>query len=338
MASNLTTLSFLSFFFFLMLSPTPLSASASRGCNKDDQKALLAIKAAFNNAEYFRSWDTSDSCCTWLGIDCEPKRGRVSGLTIFQENLAGTIPPAIAHIRYLQTLQLYDLPNLVGSIPPSFAKLNHISLLRVANTNISGTIPPFLGLLTNLVLLDLSSNRLSGSIPATLSNPPNLHYLHLDHNQLTGPIPDSFGSFHSVPNLELNLSHNALSGPLPASFGNPDWSIIDMSMNQFTGDASSLLVSSKPAIVIDLSRNMLSFDLSPVSFLENLTALDLSHNKIYGRIPAQVNQLTDLVVQFNVSYNQLCGKIPVGPVTSQFDRYSYFHNKCLCGAPLPACK
>ncbi|PKA51319.1 Polygalacturonase inhibitor 2 [Apostasia shenzhenica] len=44
-----------------------------------------------------------------------------------------------------------------------------------------------------------------------------------------------------------------------------------------------------------------------------------------------------LAIGFNVSYNQLCGKIPAGPITAKFGPDAFFHNKCLCGSPLPPC-
>jgi hypothetical protein len=66
-----------------------------------------------------------------------------------------------------------------------------------------------------------------------------------------------------------------------------------------------------------------------------LTSLDLNHNKVYGKLP---QGLTALNFQFfNVSYNRLCGQIPVGGTLQSFDIYEYFHNKCLCGSPLPKC-
>jgi hypothetical protein len=64
--------------------------------------------------------------------------------------------------------------------------------------------------------------------------------------------------------------------------------------------------------------------------------LDLNHNNITGSIPVE---MTALNLQFlNVSYNRLCGKIPVGGKLQSFDYSSYFHNRCLCGSPLPSCK
>ncbi|XP_073110730.1 polygalacturonase inhibitor 2-like [Elaeis guineensis] len=260
---------------------------------------------------------TSTACCDWYGVDCD-STGRVTGLSIFQDdNLTGTITPAIADLPHLNNLLLNQLPKLSGTIPTALAGLKNIQLFRIMNTAVSGP--------------------LSGAIPSSLANLPNLQALHLDHNRLSGAVPASFGSFSKDSPPDLYLFHNSLTGTIPAFLGGPNWGIIDLSWNQIASDASFLFGSSKPATQIDLSRNMLSFDLTDVSFPTKLTLLDLSHNKIYGGIPAQINQVTGLV-QFNVSYNELCGEIPAGALTAKFGQSSYSNNKCLCGGPLAACK
>ena len=150
-----------------------------------------------------------------------------------------------------------------------------------------------------------------------------------------GSIPESFGSFPAkVP--DLYLSHNQLSGYIPKTLGNLDFSKIDFSRNKLGGEASMLFGANKTTWYIDLSRNMLQFDLSRVVIPKTLGILDLNHNGITGNIPVQ---WTEAPLQFfNVSYNRLCGHIPTGGTLQEFDTYSYFHNKCLCGAPLDSCK
>jgi beta-glucosidase len=59
----------------------------------------------------------------------------------------------------------------------------------------------------------------------------------------------------------------------------------------------------------------------------NLLFLNLSHNRIYGRMPASLQQSG--VVVLDLSYNELCGEIPTGGAMGWF--------KCLCSAPLPPC-
>ncbi|KAK1282194.1 Polygalacturonase inhibitor 1 [Acorus calamus] len=303
----------ISFFFIciplIIFSSLPLPTLAAK-CNKDDKKVLLRIDAEFGKPN--PSWTNQMACCDWYGVDCDSD-GRVIGLNFFKDPaINGTIPPSIG-----------DLP------------LKRITMLRITWTGISGPVPDFLSEIKSLNFLDLSFNSLTGSIPASLGTLPNLNVLHLDRNRLTGTIPDSLGNL--VPSASLYLSHNMLSGSIPRSLGNFRTYILDLSRNQLVGDASFLFGASKPTDTILISRNLLEFDLTKVAFPVNLTSLDLSHNKIYGKIPSQITALDNLQF-FNASYNSLCGEIPQGGRVQNFDQYSFFHNKCLCGAPLEACK
>lgn len=140
----------------------------------------------------------------------------------------------------------------------------------------------------------------------------------------TGKVPD------------LYLSHNQLSGSVPKSLGDLNFTVIDFSRNKLEGDISFLFGKNKTIQIVDFSRNLFEFNLTKVQFPASLTSLDLNHNSIAGSLPAG---LTGLDLQFlNVSYNRLCGQIPNGGKLQSFDSTAYFHNRCLCGAPLPACK
>ncbi|KAK8955966.1 Polygalacturonase inhibitor 2 [Platanthera guangdongensis] len=296
MASISTTAAVLPLLLLLLLPPL---ASASK-CNKDDKRALLSIKSAFNNAYHFASWTSTSACC-----DC---------------------------------LRFHKLPLLVGNIPSAITRLTRLSVLTLSWNALSGPIPPFLSQIPSLTIVDLSFNLFSGSIPAELANLPALLGLDFSRNRLTGPIPSSFGNFPKASPPQLVFNHNNLSGDLPRELGVPEWSVIDLSRNKLTGDASFLFGAEKATQRIDLSRNEFAFDLSKVTFPVNLTSLDLNHNEITGAIPAQINQVErNFFSEFNVSYNRLCGAIPAGVITAKFGVDAYFHNKCLCGPPLPAC-
>nr|CAB3459874.1 unnamed protein product [Digitaria exilis] len=218
--------------------------------------------------------------------------------------------------------------------PSTGRVLSNLSLLIISWTAVSGLIPSFLGELTQLTFLDLSFNSLTGSIPASLAAIPNLSGINLSRNRLTGAIPPLLFS-ESPREAYLWLSHNNLTGDIPPEFAAVGFSEIDLSRNALTGDASALFGQGKPVhqIDMDLSRNGFSFNLSGVEPPAQLSGMDLSHNAIYGGIPAQVANLSNLVL-FNVSYNRLCGEVPTGGNMGRFDAYSYQHNKCLCGAPL----
>ncbi|KAL3533883.1 hypothetical protein ACH5RR_007404 [Cinchona calisaya] len=325
-----------SLFCLVLLSLPSPSLSAHAKCNSDDKKVLLKIKQDLNNPYHLASWNPDVDCCTWYAMKCDRNTGRVIALTIFSGNISGQIPPAVGDLPYLQNLEFHKLTNLTGQIPSTITKLVRLNFLRLSWTNLSGPVPSFLSQLKNLTFLDLSFNDFTGSIPPSLSELPNLLALHLDRNKLTGNIPESFGKFAgNTP--DLYLSHNMLSGTIPRSFGDLNFSSwMDFSRNKLEGDASFLFGKNKTVQFIDLSRNLFQFDISKVEFSENLVYLDLNHNKIFGSLPVGLTQLQ--LQLFNVSYNRLCGQIPQGGKLQSFDLYSYFHNRCLCGNPLTACK
>lgn len=315
--------------------------SESELCHPQDKKALLNLKKGFNNPWVFHTWDPQTDCCAhWDGVHCDEKTNRVATLEAYfgGTDLAGAIPPAIGGLAYLDTLWWHISPNLTGPLPLSLTNLRRLRFLVINRANLSGPIPGFLGDLPSLEFLDFSFNNLSGSIPSTLTKPPRLRVLDLSRNRLTGPIPPSLGSFKGF-DTHLDLSHNQLSGKIPAELGNTDFSTVDLSRNRLEGDASPLFGGDKNMTQrVSLSRNLLEFDLSGVEFPKGMYGLDLSHNKIFGSIPEGLTELKYLS-GLNVSYNRLCGKIPVGGALQGFDNTTYFHNRCLCGAPLTiSCK
>ncbi|XP_019460367.1 PREDICTED: polygalacturonase inhibitor-like [Lupinus angustifolius] len=321
------------FLLFILFSHALISLSEK--CNPQDKKTLLQIKKELNNPTFLSSWNPNIDCCnmTWAGISCQYKTNRIQSITLLVSDHAFQIPPSIGNLPYLESVFLYEFPHLTGPIPESISKLTNLMFLTISSTSISGPIPNFLSKLKNLADLDLSFNKLSGTLPPSLSQLNELVRFDFDNNKLTGPIPDSYGYFKNL--RTFTVSRNQLSGRIPVSLARLDLYYINLSKNRFQGDASMLFGSNKSTGLIYLSRNLLAFDLGKVELPKNLTTLDVSHNDIYGNLPLGVENLSLL----NVSYNRLCGEIPKGGNLQSFDGYySYFHNKCLCGSPLPKCK
>ncbi|KAL1196881.1 Polygalacturonase inhibitor 2 [Cardamine amara subsp. amara] len=324
---------------FLLFSTLLLTTSLAKDlCHKDDKNTLLKIKKSLNNPYHLASWDPETDCCSWYSIECGDAsvNHRVTSLYIEYGKFSGQIPPEVGDLPFLKYLAFHKLPNLTGHIQPTIAKLKNLTYLRLSWTSLTGPIPEFLSQLENLEIINLSFNNLTGSIPSSLSSLQKLEYIDLSRNKLTGPIPESFGSFSGrIPNLLL--SHNQLSGSIPKSLGKLDFDQIDFSRNKLQGDASILFGTSKRAWSnIDISRNKFQFDLSKVMLTKTVGRLDLNHNGITGNIPVQWTKSD--IYSLNVSYNRLCGRIPQGGDLQKFDSYSYFHNKCLFGAPLPTSK
>uniref|UniRef100_A0A803QP80 Leucine-rich repeat-containing N-terminal plant-type domain-containing protein n=1 Tax=Cannabis sativa TaxID=3483 RepID=A0A803QP80_CANSA len=308
-------------------------------CHPEDKKVLLQIKQAFNNPRVFSRWDPKTDCCAdWTdSLKCDETTHRITSFMLLSGDLSGPIPSQFGDLPYLDVLWLHKQPNLTGPIPRALTKLNKLRFLVVSWANLSGPVPDFLSEMKNLEDIQLSFNNLSGPIPESISKLPKLTGLSLDRNKLTGPIPDSFGEFQGK-SFYLDLSHNQISGNIPFSLGNMmEFNHVDLSRNHLGGDASVFFGSNKKSLqYVDFSRNLLEFDLSNVEFPENLFWLDLNHNKISGTLPVGLASLK--YFQFiNVSYNRLCEQIPVGGPLKSLDNTSYFHNRCLCGAPLEIC-
>ncbi|KAF8701683.1 hypothetical protein HU200_033449 [Digitaria exilis] len=329
-----------------LLSSLLMDGASSRKdhCHADDRAALLSIDAALGN--YFSARWTSDdrACCSWASVHCDPFSGRVTDLYFAQlPNFTGTIPDAIAGLTHLTVLEFDHLPGVSGAIPPAIAKLSNLSELIISWTSVSGPVPSFLGKLTQLTLLDLSFNSLSGEIPASIAALPYLNSIDISRNRLTGALPPLLFSRLSHSSSQqpayLRLSHNNLSGSIPAEFAGVEFAQVDLSRNAFAGDASPLFGVAKQLQYLDLSRNAFSFNLSGVELPEQINGALLSHNAIYGGIPAQFGDVAHLYA-LNVSYNRLCGEVPSSLMpgqSSSSDVFCFQHNKCLCGAPLPPC-
>ncbi|KAL9254372.1 Polygalacturonase inhibitor-like protein [Drosera capensis] len=182
------------------------------------------------------------------------------------------------------------------------------------DSDIKSTIPSVIADLPYLEILELHKlPNLVGTIPESITKLKYLSYLWITWTNVTG-FPDFISK---IPTLTyINLSFNNLTGTIP-----PSLSVLD-NVNY-----------------VDLSRNKLTGPI-PESFGSFKQAsnfyLILSHNELSGSIPESLTKLT--LQNFNVSYNKLCGQIPQGGNLQSYDQYEYFHNKCLCGSPLPACK
>ena len=168
--------------------------SPSLACDKEILRALRDTLRGSNH-ERLDNWQPETPVGLFRGVTVrgDPPRVvavRLGGHGMGEPNpLAGTIPPALGRLFWLEDLTLqYHL--------------------------LTGPIPPALGQLARLEHLDLSHNRLTGPIPPALGQLARLKRLRLSHNRLTGPIPPELGQLAQLESLDI--SDNALEGCLPA--------------------------------------------------------------------------------------------------------------------------
>ncbi|GJT81542.1 reverse transcriptase domain-containing protein [Tanacetum coccineum] len=160
--------------------------------------------------------------------------------------------------------------------------------------------------LTNDVML--SQNKFS-SLQKPYTFPFTLNVLDLSSNKLKGDI--------SVPPTEIyavNYSNNEFGSSIQADFGNALTSAFSFSTSnsKVIGVIPESINNAEFHRVLDLSSNALIGPIPLVGSMQYLESLDLSLNKLSGRIVPQ--QLTCIMtLEFvNVSYNRLSSKIPEG--------------------------
>ncbi|XP_077211814.1 putative leucine-rich repeat receptor-like protein kinase At1g68400 [Tasmannia lanceolata] len=156
------------------------------------------------------------------------------------------------------------------------------------------------GRVTHLILQNLNLN---GPIE-TLTRLDQLRVLSLNSNKLTSSFSLDFSPWKNMK--RLYLSQNSLAGNFPAGISHLHrLRRLDLSHNQFSGQIPYL------------------------SQLTHLLTLRLELNSFTGTLPYLPPTITD----FNVSGNNLAGKIP--NALSLFLPSSFAGNKNLCGKPIP---
>ncbi|KAM7263815.1 hypothetical protein ACFE04_001498 [Oxalis oulophora] len=193
---------------------------------------------------------------------------------------------------------------------------------------------------------DLETNRvtelfitvgdLSGPIPDSIGELQTLKLLRLHKQQnLTGPIPSALAKLKNLSRLDISWTN--VSGPVPEFISDFNLTFLDLSFNNLSGSIPSSLSKLESLNTLYLDRNKLTGTIpDSIGEFKQEIYLELSHNQLSGPIPETFTKLD--LFSFNVSYNKLSGQIPVGGDLQNWDEYSYFHNKNLCGAPLESCK
>jgi hypothetical protein len=118
-----------------------------------ERKTLIAFYEALGGSDWIQRdfWASNRPAGEWHGVETD-EDGRVIALTVYDNNVTGTLPPAVCALERLQTLHL------------SFNKL-------------SGPLPDGLGNCRALKNLWLKGNKISGRLPDSVAVLPELEYL-----------------------------------------------------------------------------------------------------------------------------------------------------------------
>ncbi|KAL2498740.1 putative inactive receptor kinase [Abeliophyllum distichum] len=277
-------------------------------------------------------------------------------LNLSNNNFSGWFPPGISNLQQLKALDLHS-NQLQGDLQEFISELRNVEHLdlsgnafygsmemsaenisSLANTvqyvNLSGNglRGGFWGsdammLFRNLRVLDLSDNGILGELP-DFGQLPNLQVLQLRSNQLSGSVPEgllqgavplleldlsSNGLSGSVPNINsttldvVNISSNLLSGLLPPSSGN--CRVVDLSRNMLSDDISVLMSWNAKSEILDLSSNNLTGSMPNLTQFQRLTLLSIRNNSLEGTLPSTLGSYPK-ISKVDLSSNKLDGPIP----------------------------
>ena len=257
-----------------------------------DRDALVALYDATEGHNWTTqtNWLTDSSIDAWHGVTVED--GRVAGLSLWRNNLTGTLPPEVGNLTNLKDLFLSG--QLRGPIPVELGNLSTLERLALRSNELTGPIPAELLRLTTLTSLSLTGNQFNGPIPAEFGNLINLRTLLLTGNQLSGTIPAELGNLTNL--TSLSLSYNELSGTIPSELEHlTNLQRLVLGGNHLTGTIPSELGSLTSLVELTLTGNQLSGSIpAELSKLTNLEELYLHENQLTGTIPIELSNLTNL--------------------------------------------
>ncbi|XP_057972421.1 probable inactive receptor kinase At5g10020 [Malania oleifera] len=230
-------------------------------------------------------------------------------LDLHSNRLWGNIEAILSELRNVEVVDLSD-NKFFGSLPVGPENIsslaNTVHSVNLSHNNLSGEFfkGDLIMLFRNLEVLDLSGNQLLGELPS-FGSLPNLQVLRLRNNQLHGSIPTEL--LTSLMDLkELDLSGNGFTGSIQ-QLNSTTLNVLNLSSNGLLGSLPSSLGG---CVIVDVSRNMISGDISIMqSWESNLEVLDLSSNKLTGSFPnmtSQFQKLSDLKIR----NNSLAGTLP----------------------------
>ncbi|XP_059664581.1 probable leucine-rich repeat receptor-like serine/threonine-protein kinase At3g14840 isoform X2 [Cornus florida] len=247
--------------------------------------------------------NTVNCSCSYPNGECH-----VISISLQGQDLAGVLPPSLAKLPYLKTIDL-TRNYLSGTIPPEWASTK-LEYLSVAVNCLSGPIPAYLGNIATLIYMSLEINRFSGMVPAELGKLPNLVNLILSGNNLTGELRMELTNLTKL--TELRLSNNNFTGKLPSFQSWKQLQMLEIEAGGFEGpippDISVLNYLTELRISDLYGGNSVSV-FPQLGNMKGMKYLVLRSCNISEEIPKYIAEMNELKY-LDLSFNKLEGKIP----------------------------
>ncbi|KAK6289314.1 hypothetical protein POUND7_000855 [Theobroma cacao] len=237
-------------------------------------------------------------------------------LNLSKAGFTGVIPASLGN---LSSLQFLDVSSEFGSLSSDslewVAGLVSLKHLAMNNVNLSLVGSGLVGMLSRLSFLNelhLSECQIFGSISSL--NPVNLtslSVLDLSFNSFSSGFPDWVVNISSL--TYVDLSYCGLAGRIPLGFGElPNLLYLNLAGNSnLSASCYQLLRRSwKKIEVLNLASNKIHGKLpASIGNMTSLTNFDLFDNNVEGGIPSSIGKLCSLK-SFDLSGNNLTGSLP----------------------------
>ncbi|XP_057497436.1 receptor-like protein EIX1 [Actinidia eriantha] len=256
-------------------------------------------------------------------------------------NLSGEIRPSLTKLKSLRHLDLSANTFQGIPIPGFLGSLENLEYLNLSRAGFSGKFPPNMGNLSFLESLDVSSDLflLSADSFDWVTGLVSLKHLEMNQVDLSLVGPNWLEVLNTIPRLtELYLSGCGLSSFVSSlSFTNFTLlAVVDLSSNHFNSKFPDWFANLSSLVYVDMSHSYLRgriplgfgelpslkhLDLSLNGNLsascfelfrggwEKIEVLSLSTNKLHGKLPSHIGNMTFLT-EFDLSFNNVEGGIP----------------------------
>ncbi|KAJ0764585.1 putative leucine-rich repeat-containing, plant-type, leucine-rich repeat domain superfamily [Helianthus annuus] len=290
---------------FLDLSYNNLNGSFPESIGRLGELVFLTVHHNSLTGPRFPLWIQSQTSLTELDLantnisDIIPNWiwTTFSGVTFF--NIShNKIQGMLGNVSFLTPGALLDLSHnsFHGLLPGHFNRPD-LDLLDLSSNSLSGSLEEFLcsGIQEprQLSVLNLANNNMSGVISDCWTNWESLVILNLEKNQFSGIIPSSIGNISSL--LSLDIRQNKLSGILPVSLLNSkSLIIIELAENELVGRIPTSIGRENTSLkLLSLRSNKLEGKIpDEICHLSSIQIMDLAHNDLSGNLPTCFTNLT----------------------------------------------